>query len=50
VKRGLARLDGVSEVTASHAGAQVAVTFDPGRVSPDEIKARISAMGYSVVS
>jgi copper chaperone CopZ len=50
VKRGLARLDGVSEVTASHAGAQVAVTFDPGRVSPDEIKARISAMGYSVVT
>lgn len=48
VKRGLARLDGVGEVTASHADARVVVTFDPNRVSPDEIKARIGAMGYHV--
>lgn len=48
VKRGLARLDGVGEVTASHAVARVVVTFDPNRVSPDEIRARIGAMGYQV--
>jgi copper chaperone len=48
VKRGLGRLDGVGEVVASHADARVVVTFDPERVSPDEIKARIGAMGYAV--
>jgi copper chaperone CopZ len=48
VKRGLARLDGVGEVTASHADALVIVTFDPNRVSPDEIRTRIGAMGYHV--
>ena len=48
VKRGLARLDGVGEVTASHADARVIVTFDPNRVSPDEIRTRIGAMGYHV--
>ncbi|MFO7694354.1 MAG: cation transporter [Vicinamibacterales bacterium] len=50
VKRGLARLDGIGEVTASHAKAKVIVTYDATRVSPDEIKARIGAMGYAVVS
>ena len=50
VKRGLAKLEGVGDVTASHAESKVAVTFDPSRVAPDEIKARIGAMGYTVVS
>jgi copper chaperone len=50
VKRGLARLDGVAEVTASHAEARVAVTYDATRVTPEEIKARIGAMVYRVVS
>jgi hypothetical protein len=36
-------------MTASHADARVAVTFDPARVSPEEIKSRIGAMGYTVV-
>jgi len=48
VKRGLARLDGVGDVAASHADATVAVTFDPARVSPEQIRARIAAMGYTV--
>ena len=48
VKRGLARLDGVGEVIALHADARVVVTFDPNRVSPDEIRTRIGAMGYHV--
>jgi len=37
-------------VTASHAESKVSVTFDPARVAPDEIKARIGAMGYTVLS
>ena len=48
VKRGLGRLDGVGDVAASHADARVVVTFDPNRVSPDQIRARIGAMGYDV--
>ena len=50
VQRGLARLEGVGDVTASHADAKVIVTYDPARVSPDQIKARIGAMGYAVVA
>ena len=50
VKRGLARLEGVGDVVASHADAKVIVTYDATRVSPDQIKARIGAMGYAVVS
>jgi copper chaperone CopZ len=50
VKRGLGRLEGVGEVSASHVEAKVAVTFDPSIVSPDEIRSRIGAMGYTVVS
>jgi copper chaperone len=48
VKRGLARLEGVGDVAASHAESKVVVTFDPSRVSPDEITARIGAIGYTV--
>ncbi len=50
VKRGLARLEGVGDVIASHADATVTVTYDATRVSPDQIKARIGAMGYAVVA
>ena len=50
VKRGLTRIEGVGDVTASHAESKVSVTFDPARVAPDEIKARIGAMGYTVLS
>ena len=28
--------------------ARVAVTFDPSAVSPDEIRAKIEALGYTV--
>jgi len=48
VKRGLARLRGVSDVSASHSDSRVAVTFDPSAVSPDEIRAKIEALGYTV--
>jgi copper chaperone len=49
VKRALTRLDGVTEVTASHAAQQVVVTYDGGRVTPDQIKSKVSAVGYTVV-
>jgi copper chaperone CopZ len=49
VKRALARLEGVGDVSASHVDEQVIVAFDPARVSPDAIKARIGAIGYIVV-
>jgi copper chaperone CopZ len=50
VKRGLARLDGVGDVAASHTAQNVTVTFDPARVTLDEIKARIGAIGYTVAA
>jgi len=50
VKRGLARLEGVGDVIASHADAKVIVTYDAARVSPEDIRARIGAMGYAVAS
>jgi len=49
VKRALARLDGVAEVTASHTERHVGVTYDAGRVTPDQIRAKIAAIGYAVV-
>jgi copper chaperone len=49
VTRALARLEGVSAVTASHVEQRVAVTFDAALVSPAEIAARIAAIGYTVV-
>ena len=48
VKRGLARLEGVGDVAASHAEEKVTVTFDPARVTPEQIRSRIGAMGYAV--
>ena len=50
VKRALARLDGVREVTASHAGQQVGVTYDAGLVTPDQITSKIAAIGYTVLN
>jgi copper chaperone CopZ len=50
VKRALGRLDGVTEVTASHVRETVGVTFDPATVTPDHIKARIAAIGYTVAA
>ena len=50
VKRALGRLDGVGEVTASHADERVTVAFDPAKVNPELIKARIAAIGYTVAA
>jgi copper chaperone len=50
VKRALGRLEGVSDVTASHAEEKVGVTFDPAIVTPDQIKVKIAAIGYTVAA
>jgi len=50
VQRALGRLDGVSDVAASHAQQSVTVTFDPGKATLDAVKERIAAAGYAVQS
>ncbi|MGE0043115.1 MAG: heavy-metal-associated domain-containing protein [Vicinamibacterales bacterium] len=48
VKRALSMLDGVDEVTASHASNTVSVTHDPGRAPVEAIQQKIEALGYHV--
>jgi copper chaperone len=48
VKRALGRLDGVSDVVASHAQQSVTITFDSGKATLDAVKERIAAAGYQV--
>ena len=48
VKRAVAQLEGVSEVTASHQAEAVAVTYDPARVDRSAIEAKIQKLGYQV--
>jgi copper chaperone CopZ len=50
VRRALARVNGVQEVTASHAANQVAVTFDASTVTPAVIRQTIEALGYQVAA
>jgi copper chaperone len=44
----LRRLPGIQDVQASHETQRVAVTFDPARVSSDEVKAKLLHLGYQV--
>ena len=48
VKRALGRLDGVGEVFASHAEQRVTVSLDPGKVTPDQVRQKIVAIGFTV--
>jgi excisionase family DNA binding protein len=48
VRQALLALDGVDEVLASSAWQQVQVTYDPERLSPDDISQAIEQAGYSV--
>jgi copper chaperone len=50
VKRALGRLEGVAEVTASHIEEKVGVTFDVAVVTPDQIRTKIAAIGYTVAA
>ena len=48
VTRALQQVDGVDEVTASHAANLVGVTFDPDKVTPAVLKEKIAQLGYAV--
>ena len=48
VTRTLAKLNGVSEVKASHAEDRVRVTFDETRLTQAAIRTAIESLGYAV--
>jgi copper chaperone len=48
VKRALSMIDGVGEVTASHDGNRVSLTYDPAKIAPATIAQRIELLGYQV--
>lgn len=48
VSRALGQLAGVSQVSASHRDSRVDVTYEPDKVEPAAIRARIEALGYAV--
>jgi len=48
VKRALAQIDGVEDVTASHAANLVGVRFDPAKVTLATLKDRVETLGYAV--
>jgi copper chaperone len=50
VKRALQQLPGVHEVSASHLGNEVDVSFDEATVTPQTIRVRIEALGYTVAA
>ena len=50
VKKALQQVDGVEQVSASHAANVVGVTYDAARVTPALLTERIEALGYEVRS
>ena len=48
VTRAVGTMTGVAAVTASHADAQVVVTYDPTLVTPGDITQKIGRLGYTV--
>lgn len=48
LKRALGRIDGVGDVDASHAAQSVRVSLDPAKVTVDQIRERIAAIGFTV--
>lgn len=48
VRRSLMKLDGVEEVSASHADGAVTVRFDSTRTGLPAIRRQIEALGYRV--
>jgi copper chaperone CopZ len=48
VKRAVRQLEGVEDVSASHAANQVGVRFDDAKVNAAKIRERIEALGYTV--
>ncbi len=49
VTRALGRIAGVEQVEASHAAARVTVTFDDARVTTAQLRAGITALGYTAL-
>ncbi len=50
IERGVKKLDGVSDANVNFATEQVAVSYDPSRLGPQDIVARIIKSGFSVPS
>jgi len=50
VKKALTLIDGVEDVSASHAANLVGVTYDAAKVTRAMLKERIEALGYEVGS
>jgi len=48
VRKALQQMDGVEDVSASHAANLVGVTYDATRVTRAMVKERIEALGYDV--
>jgi copper chaperone CopZ len=48
VKRAVAKLPGVAEVSASHQEQRVTVSYDADQVTPEAIAAKINGLGYHV--
>lgn len=46
VKVAVKKLDGIEKVTASHAEGRATVTYDPSKVSAEDIEAAIEKIGY----
>ncbi len=46
IRNALLRLAGVADVRASAQSHRVAVTIDPTRVGPDEVRVRLKRLGY----
>ncbi len=49
IKRALAQVVGVGEVTASHTDGRVEVTYDADKTNPAAFKQKIEGIGYHVV-
>ncbi len=50
VERSLGQAEGVSEAAVSYAAEAADVTFDPARVSPADLVARVKSAGYDVAT
>ena len=50
VKRALQQVEGVEDVSASHAANLVGVTYDPDKVTRAMVKEKIEALGYAVTA
>ena len=46
VKRAVGKLDGVDTVKASHEDGRAEVTYDPGKVTIEQIVKAIEKLGY----